>query len=67
MLRTMMHAKIHRATITEANLNYVGSITIDAALLEATGFCQMSGFKLSITIMEPDLKPMLLKGHMEVA
>ncbi|WP_088808574.1 MULTISPECIES: aspartate 1-decarboxylase [Listeria] len=37
MLRTMMHAKIHRATVTEANLNYVGSITIDAALLEATG------------------------------
>jgi aspartate 1-decarboxylase len=30
-------AKIHRATVTEANLNYVGSITIDAALLEATG------------------------------
>ncbi|EUJ32960.1 aspartate alpha-decarboxylase [Listeria floridensis FSL S10-1187] len=37
MLRTMMHAKIHRATVTEANLNYVGSITIDTLLLEATG------------------------------
>lgn len=30
-------AKIHRATITEANLNYMGSITIDEDLLDATG------------------------------
>ena len=37
MLRTMMHAKIHRAQVTEANLNYVGSITIDQAILEAVG------------------------------
>jgi aspartate 1-decarboxylase len=34
MFRTMMKAKIHRATVTEANLNYVGSITIDEAILE---------------------------------
>jgi len=31
----MMKSKIHRATVTEANLNYVGSITIDADLMEA--------------------------------
>lgn len=35
MFRTMMKSKIHRATVTEANLNYVGSITIDADLMEA--------------------------------
>lgn len=35
MFRTMMKGKIHRATVTEANLNYVGSITIDADLLDA--------------------------------
>ncbi|MBC2162986.1 aspartate 1-decarboxylase [Listeria booriae] len=35
MLRTMMNGKIHRATVTEANLQYVGSITIDEAILEA--------------------------------
>ncbi|MBC1515815.1 aspartate 1-decarboxylase [Listeria immobilis] len=35
MIRTMMNGKIHRATVTEANLNYVGSITIDSAILEA--------------------------------
>lgn len=35
MYRTMMKGKLHRATVTEANLNYVGSITIDEELLEA--------------------------------
>jgi aspartate 1-decarboxylase len=36
LIRACM-AKIHRATVTEADLNYVGSITIDEALLEASG------------------------------
>ena len=36
MLRTMFHAKIHRATVTEANLHYVGSVTVDQDLLDAT-------------------------------
>lgn len=35
MFRIMMKSKIHKATVTEANLQYVGSITIDTALLEA--------------------------------
>lgn len=35
MFRTMMKSKIHRARVTEANLNYIGSITIDSELLEA--------------------------------
>jgi aspartate 1-decarboxylase len=34
MKRRMMKSKIHRATVTDANLNYVGSITIDKALLD---------------------------------
>src|SRR5215471_11088635 len=34
MQRTMMKSKIHRATITGANLEYVGSITLDRALME---------------------------------
>ncbi len=33
----MFHAKIHRATVTEADLDYEGSITIDLDLLEAAG------------------------------
>ena len=36
MLLQIHKSKIHRATITQANLNYVGSITIDEALLEAS-------------------------------
>lgn len=35
MIRTMMNGKIHRARVTESNLNYVGSITIDADILDA--------------------------------
>lgn len=35
MFRTMFKGKIHRARVTDANLNYVGSITIDPVLLEA--------------------------------
>lgn len=37
MLIEMMQAKIHRVTVTEANLNYIGSITIDSDLLDAAG------------------------------
>ena len=35
MTITMLHSKIHRATVTDANLNYVGSITIDRDLIDA--------------------------------
>src|SRR5215216_2434571 len=35
MFRTMCKSKIHRATVTGADLNYVGSITIDPVLMEA--------------------------------
>ena len=35
MQRTMMKSKIHRATVTGADLHYVGSITLDEALMEA--------------------------------
>jgi aspartate 1-decarboxylase len=35
MVRTMCKSKIHRATVTGADLNYVGSITIDPVLMEA--------------------------------
>jgi aspartate 1-decarboxylase len=35
MQRTMMKSKIHRATVTDANLHYIGSITIDRDLMDA--------------------------------
>ncbi|TCO57998.1 aspartate 1-decarboxylase [Actinocrispum wychmicini] len=35
MLRTMLKSKIHRATVTQADLHYVGSLTVDADLMDA--------------------------------
>ena len=37
MLYNMFHGKIHRATVTEANLEYMGSITIDSTLMKLAG------------------------------
>lgn len=36
MIFEMLYSKIHRDTVTDANLNYVGSITIDANLMKAS-------------------------------
>lgn len=46
MLIEMLTAKIHRVHVTEANLNYVGSITIDSELLDAAGI--IAGQKVAI-------------------
>ena len=40
MLIEMLKSKIHRATVTQAELDYVGSITIDADLLDASGIAE---------------------------
>ena len=40
MTITMLKAKIHRATVTQAELNYVGSITVDMDLLEQSGILE---------------------------
>ncbi len=40
MILTMLKSKIHRAVVTEANLNYVGSITIDSELMKASGIIE---------------------------
>lgn len=40
MTITMLKSKIHRATVTQAEVDYVGSITIDAALLKASGILE---------------------------
>ena len=40
MLRTLMSSKIHRATVTRADLDYVGSITIDADLMREAGLVE---------------------------
>lgn len=46
MLRHFLLGKIHRATVTRADLDYVGSITIDPLLIEAAGF--LEGEKVDI-------------------
>ena len=46
MLRTILGAKIHRATVTQADLHYVGSITVDADLLDAAGLIE--GEKIAV-------------------
>ena len=40
MLRTVLNSKIHRATVTKADVDYVGSISIDKDLLEAAGLVE---------------------------
>jgi aspartate 1-decarboxylase len=40
MLRQFLLGKIHRATVTRADLDYVGSITIDGSLIEVAGFVE---------------------------
>lgn len=40
MILTMLKGKIHRATVTESNLHYVGNITIDRELMEASGILE---------------------------
>lgn len=40
MTFTMLKSKIHRATVTQAEVDYVGSITIDSALLKASGILE---------------------------
>lgn len=46
MLLSMFKGKLHRATVTQADLNYVGSVTIDAELLEKSGI--LPGEKVQI-------------------
>ena len=46
MMRIMMKSKIHRATVTQADLDYVGSVTLDAALMEAADL--LDGEQVSI-------------------
>ena len=46
MFLTLFKGKIHRATVTEANLNYMGSITIDGTLMRAAGI--LPGEKVQI-------------------
>ena len=49
-MRWMLRSKIHRATVTDANLNYEGSITIDEDLMELSGL--LSGEKVTVVVLD---------------
>ncbi|BCI55493.1 aspartate 1-decarboxylase [Mycolicibacterium litorale] len=50
MFRTMLKSKIHRATVTRADLHYVGSVTIDADLMDAADLIEGE----QVTIVDVD-------------
>jgi len=55
----MLKSKIHRATVKQAELDYVGSITIDEDLLDAAGILEYEKVQIA-DVMEIDLKLMQL-------
>lgn len=50
MILTMLKSKIHRATVTESDINYIGSITIDKDLMEASGILEYE----KVTVLDVD-------------
>ena len=46
MLRYMLKSKLHRATVTDANLNYEGSLTVDRDLMDAVGLAPYEKIKI---------------------
>ena len=67
MLYTIMHGKIHRATVTEANLEYMGSVTIDSELMEMAGILPGERVQIVDNTTARALKPTPLRVHREAA
>ncbi|KKO51924.1 aspartate 1-decarboxylase [Paenibacillus sp. DMB20] len=63
MFRTMMKSKIHRATVTEANLNYVGSITIDENLMDAADLLENERVQIVNNNNGARLETYVIKGE----
>ena len=62
-MRWVLHAKIHKATVTEANLDYVGSITIDEALLDKTGLWPGEKVQVGDNTNGARLETYIIKGE----
>ncbi|PYZ94543.1 aspartate 1-decarboxylase [Salipaludibacillus keqinensis] len=62
MFREMMSGKLHRATVTEADLNYVGSITIDEDLLDAVGMLENEKVQIVNNNNGARLETYIIKG-----
>ncbi|MBO2943146.1 aspartate 1-decarboxylase [Paenibacillus sp. F411] len=63
MFRTMMKSKIHRATVTEANLNYVGSITIDEDLMDTADLLENEKVQIVNNNNGARLETYVIKGE----
>lgn len=63
MIRTLLGGKIHRATVTQANLNYVGSITVDVDLLDAAGILVNEKVSIVTITTVSDLKTYTIAGE----
>ena len=59
----MLRAKIHRATITESNLEYEGSITIDAELLDAVGLYEFEKVQVLNVNTASRIETYIIKGE----
>ncbi|PID94793.1 MAG: aspartate 1-decarboxylase [Bacteroidales bacterium] len=59
----VLKSKIHRATVTEANLNYIGSITIDEALMEASGIFEYEKVSVVDITNGARLETYVIKGE----
>ena len=67
MLYTIMYGKIHRATVTEANLEYMGSVTIDSELMEMAGILPGERVQIVDNNNGARLEPTPLRVHREAA
>jgi len=61
--RTLLRGKIHRATVTEANVDYIGSITIDEDLMDAAGICEFEQVGVADLENGERLETYVIKGE----
>jgi aspartate 1-decarboxylase len=59
----VLKSKIHRVTVTEANLNYVGSVTIDEDLMDAAGLIEFEKVQIVIINNGERLETYVIKGE----
>lgn len=60
---TLLKSKLHRATITEADLNYVGSVTIDSALMEQVGLLEYEQVQIANVDNGARFETYVIKGE----
>ena len=63
MVIEMLKSKVHRATITEANLNYVGSLTLDEELMEAANMIENEKVQIVNVNNGERIETYLIKGR----